>query len=132
MRVYGLVLSVIAAAASFGLVVASAQTVQITFIVPMDTPVQGGNADDVGIFTGRPLGVIGAGGCQAPPEGSDGFPLQNMVVVHPRIGANTITVIVTNRTEPVPAGTRLENIQNLSFCPGPDGSIYIKYSGDVQ
>jgi hypothetical protein len=131
MRVHGLVLSVIAAAVGFGLAVASAQTVQITFLVPIDTPVLGGTGDDVAIFTGRPLGVIGAGACQGTPEGSDGFPLQNMVVVHPRTGADTITVIVL-ATDPVRAGTRLENLQIVESCTGPDGSEYNKHRGDVQ
>lgn len=117
-------------AVSLGLPMASAQTVteQVTFIVPSDIPVQSGNIGDIAIFTGRPLGLVeSAGAC----NGGTGFPLQNVVFIHSRQGAVTASVILI-QFDSIPAGTRLESIQLLESCSGPDGSPYNKYQADVQ
>jgi len=138
MRVFGFIfVTLIVATPGLGPPSASAQSPgdSVMFIVPAGTPVQSGDANDVAIFTTRPLGLIGAvGACEFPGD----YPLQNVVFVHPAHGANTATVIVLSvgstvlSPAPVRAGTRLEQISGISSCSGPDGSAYEKWVGTVR
>ena len=105
---------------------------EIMFIVPSDTPVLGGTGSEIAIFTGRVVGLIGAGSCESPAP--NGYPLQHVVFVQPNRsggGATTATVIVLSQTEPLRAGSQLEQIEPHGDCAGPDGSSYDKYTGVV-
>jgi hypothetical protein len=112
---------------------AAAQGETILFIVPSDTAVMSGTGNDVGIVTGRPLGVMPAGNCAA----GDAHPMQNVIFVHPHEGRSTfVSVVVVGSTtsEPLSPGTRLVNIQALGACDGPGGVLgsHQKYAADLQ
>ena len=97
---------------------------EIDFAVPQDRPICGEAAK--AIFTGRPLGLIASGTCAAGDR-----PLQNVVLVDPNRGGGTVTAIVTSRTEPVAAGTQLEQFVPLGLCDGADGTRSDKFRGTV-
>jgi hypothetical protein len=103
---------------------------QVTFIVAADIQIQSGETGDVGIVTGRPLGVMAsAGSCQ----GGHDFPVQQVIFVHARAGRSIVAaVVVLSQLEPLSAGTQLTEIGSVDSCLGPGDVEYRRYYATVR
>ena len=101
---------------------------ELTFLVPLGTPIEGGFDYDLLIFSGPSVGESEIGTCSS----GETFPLHRAVVIPGRSssgGAIRLTeVIVLSNSEVVP-GTRLHTLELIGTCAGRDGLLVDKWVG---
>jgi hypothetical protein len=93
----------------------------------------GVEGDDEVLFTGQSLGTIAAGGCDCC-DGTAQRHLQAVTVMDPGAGraARRFDVMVVNRTDPLPPGTRVGNLSLIGPCGAPDGQKFVKFIGFIE
>lgn len=112
---------------------------QIIFAVPVGTTVVSGFGDDIGIFTGRPVGAMAdTGDCSYGNSGGS-HPIQNIIFVHPHGGgASTFATVILIESlegamsEPMPPGTRMIRFDSTGECVVASGARYNKFRGYLQ
>jgi hypothetical protein len=100
---------------------------RVTFLVPVGTEISGFATV---IVAGPSKGTARAELCTGR---SDDFPVHQIVVINPPRGSDTVVVrvdAVVIRNEPLEPGTRLVDLQSLTFSCG-NGALYDKWIGTV-
>jgi hypothetical protein len=113
-------------------------TKHIIFGVPEDTPVLSSSGDDIGIFTGRAVGVMtDASDCSDEHSGGNP-PIQSVIFIHPHGGGGSTfaTAILIETTDgPITGalrpGTRMVAFDTLGGC-WVGGTWYNKFRATLQ